>query len=94
MEMESDKIMLTEEVIEEAAQEISKAGFGAGFKVAAGVGLVLIVGGIVYIGGIAYKYVIKPKLAKFKSKKNPNAIDKVVRNFHVVENAEESENNE
>ena len=59
--MDANEIMANEEVME-VTENIVKAGTGKGFKVAAGVGLVAIV------GGLAYKFVIKPAIAKFKSK--------------------------
>ena len=60
--MNNNEIMVNEDVIE-VTEEIATAGFGKGFKVAAGVGLTV-------LGGfVAYKYVIKPVVAKIKAKK-------------------------
>lgn len=60
--MEANEIMLNDEVME-VTEDIVKTGSGKGFKVAAGVGA------IVLVGGLAYKYVIKPTIAKIKAKK-------------------------
>ena len=60
--MDNNEIMLNEDVIEVTAG-IATAGFGKGFKIAAGVGLTA-------LGGfVAYKCVIKPIVAKIKAKK-------------------------
>lgn len=66
--MENNEIMTNEEVME-ATEEIATAGVGKGFKVAIGVGLTA-VGGV-----IAYKYVVKPLIAKIKAKKAQSEID-------------------
>ncbi len=68
--MDTNEIMVNEEVTEGIAME----GFGTGLKVAAGIGLAVVV------GGIAYKYLIKPMVAKIKAKKesvNASAGDSV-----------------
>lgn len=59
--MDAKEIMANEEVME-VTEDIVKTGTGKGFKVAAGVGAVML------IGGLAYKFVIKPAIAKFKTK--------------------------
>lgn len=59
--MDAKEIMANEEVME-VTEDIVKAGTGKGFKVAAGVGVIMLV------GGLAYKFVIKPAIAKFKTK--------------------------
>lgn len=66
--MENNEIMVNEEVME-ATEEIATAGASKGFKVAIGVGLAA-VGGV-----IAYKYVVKPLIAKIKAKKAQSEID-------------------
>lgn len=66
--METNEIMTNEEVIE-TTEEIVKAGTGKWFKVAAGVGLAVLV------GGLAYKYVAKPIVAKIKAKKEQQAME-------------------
>lgn len=66
--MNNNEIMVNEDVIE-VTEEIATAGFGKGFKVAAGVGLTV-------LGGfVAYKYVIKPVVAKIKTKKEQQRMD-------------------
>ena len=66
--MDNNEIMVNEEVME-ATEEIATAGGSKGFKVAIGVGLAA-VGGV-----IAYKYVVKPLIAKIKAKKAQSEID-------------------
>jgi len=59
--MDTNEIMVNEEVIK-TTEEIATASSGKGFKVAAGVGLTV-------LGGfVAYKYIIKPIIAKIKAK--------------------------
>lgn len=67
--MDTNEIMVNEEVIE-MTEEIATASSGKSFKVAAGIGLTV-------LGGfVAYKYVIKPIMAKIKAKKEQQKIDK------------------
>jgi hypothetical protein len=66
--METNEIMVNEEVMD-TTEEIATASSSKGFKVAVGVGLA-VVGGVV-----AYKYVIKPIVAKIKAKKEQRRID-------------------
>lgn len=68
--MEPNEMMLNEEVVEtatEATEEIVKKSSGKGFKIAAGVGLVIVV------GGLAVKYIIIPTANKIKAKKQQNS---------------------
>lgn len=59
----NEEIMVNE-LIEETADKITTTrSSGKGFKVAAGVGLTVLV------GVVAYKYVIKPVVAKIKAQK-------------------------
>lgn len=69
--METMEIMNNEEVIE-TTEEIVNASSGKGFKVAAGVGLA------VFAGVATYKYVVKPIMAKIKTKKEQQGEDNVV----------------
>ena len=66
--MENNEIMVNEEVME-ATEEIAKAGVSKGFKVTVGIGLAAI-GSV-----IAYKYVVKPLVAKIKAKKAQSVIE-------------------
>ena len=66
--MDTNEIMVNEEVIE-ATEEIATAGSGNGIKMAAGIGLAVL-GGVV-----AYKYIVKPMVAKIKAKKEQQKID-------------------
>ena len=76
--MNNNEIMVNEDVIE-VTEEIATAGFGKGFKVAAGVGLTV-------LGGfVAYKYVIKPVIAKIKAKKEQQRINAEVDDFDDAE---------
>ena len=71
--MDTNEIMVNEEVIE-TTEEIATASSGKGFKVAAGVSLTV-------LGGfVAYKYVLKPVIAKIKTKKEQQMIDEEVDN--------------
>ena len=71
--MNTNEIMVNEEIIE-TTEGIATAGSGKGFKVAAGVGLTV-------LGGfVAYKYVLKPVIAKIKTKKEQQMIDEEVDN--------------
>ncbi len=71
--MEENKIMNNEEVIEVTEEIVSKTASHKVLKMAAGVGLTVIV------GGIAYKYIVKPAIAKHKAKKEASAeVDEAV----------------
>ena len=76
--MNTNEMMVNEDVIE-VTEEIANAGFGKGFKVAVGVGLVVLG------GGVAYKYVIKPMVAKIKAKKEQQRMDADFDEFEYVE---------
>ena len=68
--MEPNEMMVNEEVVEtatEATEEIVKKSSGKGFKIVAGVGLAIVV------GGLAVKYVIIPTANKNKAKKQHNS---------------------
>lgn len=82
--MEPNEMMVNEEVVEtatEATEEIVKKSSGKGFKIAAGVGLVIV------IGGLAVKYVIIPAANKIKAKKQQSFIP--VDTEEVVDSAEQ-----
>ena len=76
--MDTNEIMVNEEVIE-MTEGIATASSGKGFKVTAGVGL-RVLGGFV-----AYKYVIKPIIAKIKAKKEQQGINEEVDNVIELE---------
>lgn len=67
--METNEIMVNEEDMTITEEMIATASSSKGFKVAVGVGLA-VVGGVV-----AYKYVIKPIVAKIKAKKEQQRIN-------------------
>ena len=76
--MNTNEIMVNEEVIE-TTEGIATANSEKGFKVAAGVGLTV-------LGGfVAYKYVIKPVIAKIKAKKEQQMIDAEFDDFDDAE---------
>lgn len=76
--MSTNEIMVNEEVIE-TTDGIATAGSGKVFKVVAGVGLTV-------LGGfVAYKYVIKPVIAKIKNKKEQRRINAEVYDFDDAE---------
>lgn len=66
--MEANEIMENEEVIE-TTEEIAKAGSGNGLKIAAGVGLTVLV------GGLLCKYVVIPAVAKYRARKQEQQMD-------------------
>ena len=76
--MDTNEIMVNEEVIE-TTEEIATASSGKGFKVATTISLTV-------LGGfIAYKYVIKPVVAKIKAKKEQQRINAEVDDFDDAE---------
>lgn len=85
--METKEIMANEEVME-VTENIVKTGTRKGFKVAAGVGMIMLV------GGLAYKFVVKPAIARFKANNepvdyvevNPTCSEEVEEDFESEEN--------
>ena len=69
--MENLEIMNNGEVIE-TTEEIVSSGSGNGFKTVAIIGLTVLV------GTVAYKYIVKPTIARLKAKKNQSAIQFVI----------------
>lgn len=68
--MEPNEMMVNEEVVEtatEATEEIVKKSSGKGFKIAAGVGFAIV------LGGLAIKYVVIPTANKIKAKKQQDS---------------------
>lgn len=68
--MEPNEMMVNEEVVEtatEATEEIVRKSSGKGFKIAAGVGLAIV------LGGLAIKYVVIPTANKIKAKKQQDS---------------------
>lgn len=89
--MEPNEMMVNEEVVEtatEATEEIVKKSSGKGFKIAAGVGLAIVV------GGLAVKYVIIPTANKIKAKKKQNSAPIDVEAEVVDEDSTEPETEE
>lgn len=60
--MDTNEMIVNEDVIK-VTEEIANASFEKSFKITAGVGVVILG------GGLAYKYAIKPAIAKIKAKK-------------------------
>lgn len=85
--MENTKIM-NNEVIEATEEVIENTGMSKGIKIAAGIGLSVVVGYVVY------KYVAKPVYANIKSqinqKKMAAAEQEMYTEFEVVEPIEEN----
>lgn len=78
-----DEMIMNEEVIE-VVEELAPAKAGIGGKVLAGVGLTVLA------CGAAYKFVVKPLVAKYKAKKDKQTVitaDKLIddENNHDVE---------
>jgi hypothetical protein len=73
-EMNTNEIMVNEKVIE-TTEGIATASSGNGIKKVVGTGLTLLV------GFVAYKYVIKPVVAKIKAKKEQQRINAEVYDF-------------
>ena len=89
--MEPNEMMVNEKVVgtaTEATEEIVKKSSGKGFKIAAGVGLVIV------IGGLAVKYVIIPTANKIKAKKQQSFIPIDVEAEVVDEDSTEPETEE
>ena len=89
--MEPNEMMVNEEVVgtaTEATEEIVKKSSGKGFKIAAGVGLAIVV------GGLAVKYVIIPTANKIKAKKQQNSTPIDVEAEVVDEDSTEPETEE
>lgn len=83
--MDKNEIMTAEEVME-VTEEVATAGFGRTFKVTAGIGLAVLV------GGIAYKYIVKPMVAKAMTKQEqPEMVVEVVTDIEGADLMEESE---
>ena len=67
--MENNNLMVNENEVMEATEEIAEVSSGNGFKAAAVIGLAV-------IGGIAaYKFIVKPLVAKAKAKKEQLAME-------------------
>ncbi|HHX36723.1 MAG TPA: hypothetical protein GX717_01935 [Clostridiaceae bacterium] len=81
--METMEITNNEEVIE-TTEEIVNASSGKGFRVVAGVSLAAVV------GVAAYRYIVKPIMAKIKAKKEQQEEDKVadIAEFRETESEE------
>lgn len=75
--MDTNEIMTNEEVID-VTEEIATASSRKGIKVAAGIGLAV-------LGGFAYKYLIKPTIAKNKTKKEQQRINAEADDFDDAE---------
>ena len=77
--MNTNEIMVNEEVIE-TTEGIAKASSGNGIKMAAGIIALAVLGGIG-----AYRYIVKPMVAKIKAKKEQQAMEEKFDNFEDAE---------
>ena len=84
--METNEIMTNEEVIE-TTEEIAKAGSGKAFKVTVVLGLGVLA------GVLAYKYIVKPMVAKIKAEKEQQKIEAEGKVIGTVEEDVEPEEN-
>jgi hypothetical protein len=76
--MNTNEIMVNGEVIE-VTEDIATAGSGKVFKIVVGIGLAV-------LGGVAaYKYVVKPMVAKIKAKKEQQKMDEEIDKFEDAE---------
>ena len=75
--------MMNNEVVEEATEEIAKTNSNS--MMAAGIGLA-----VVALGFVAYKYAVKPMVAKIKEKKKAKSVEVPDAQFEVVDSADEN----
>lgn len=88
--METNEIMTNENMENtiETTEEIVKSSSGNGVKVVAGIGIAVLV------GGLAYKFVVKPTIAKMKARKEEERMEEDVvldADYEEVNDEEESE---
>jgi len=83
--METNEIMNNEEVIE-VTEGIATASSGKGLKIAVGIGLAVLA------SGLAYRYIVKPMVAKIKTGKEERKIF-VVNDDRFNNDEEEPEEN-
>ena len=91
--METNEIMTNENMENtiETTEEIVKSSSGKGVKIVAGIGIAVLV------GGLAYKFVVKPTVAKMKARKEEERMDEHVvfdADYEEVNDEEESEDEE
>lgn len=84
--MDTNEIITNEEVTL-VTEDIAAAGSGNCFKVAAGIGLAILV------GVTAYKYIAKPIMAKIKAAKNRPQVNEVTKDCQDVEFEDVDEDN-
>lgn len=77
--MNTNEIMVNEEVIE-TTEGIATASSGNGIKMAAGIIALAVIGGVG-----AYRYIVKPMMAKIKAKKEQQAMEEEIDNFEDTE---------
>ena len=77
--MNTNEIMVNEEVIE-TTEGITTASSGNGIKMAVGIIALAVIGGVG-----AYRYIVKPMVAKIKAKKEQQAMEEESDNFVDVE---------
>ena len=77
--MNTNEIMVNEEVIE-TTEGITTASSGNGIKMAVGIIALAVIGGVG-----AYRYIVKPMMAKIKAKKEQQRINAEVYDFNNAE---------
>ena len=77
--MNTNEIMTNKEVIE-TTEGIATANSGNGIKMAAGIVALAVLGGVG-----AYRYIVKPMVAKIKAKKEQQAMEEEFDNFEDAE---------
>lgn len=88
--METNEIMTNENMENtiETTEEIVKSSSGKGVKIVAGIGIAVLV------GGLAYKFVVKPTVAKMKARKEEERMEEDAVfdvDYEEVNDEEESE---
>jgi len=83
--MNTNEIMANEEVIE-TTEEIVTANSGKGIKMAAGIVALAVLGGVG-----AYRYIVKPMVAKIKAKKEQQAMEIEIYKNEEFDNFEDAE---
>lgn len=77
--METNEIMVNEDVIDLTEEFTTNENFGKSFKIGVGIGLAIIG------GGITYKYVLKPVIARIKARKEEQDVKNDTDDYNVID---------